>query len=118
MSAVSSTIRINRGSHGVTVRHSQVRHPIQCRTPDKHLRRLSLKLARPHSLAKDHLHSKDLRLSQRTSMIATFPLPLSPPLAPNLSQVLIADMPFSFRVAVLPNLRPLLWRDSGSRFSL
>src|SRR5215217_986968 len=118
MSAVSSTSGINRSSHSVAVRHSQVRHPVQRRTPDQQLRRLSLKLARAHSLAEDHLHSKDLRLSQRTAMIARRALPLSTPLAPNLSQVLITDMPFSFRVAVLPNLRPLLWRNSSSRLSL
>src|SRR5215213_7897055 len=118
MSAVSSTIGINRGSHGVAVRHSQVSHSVERRTPDKQLRRLSLKLARSHSLAKDHLHAKDLRLGQRTPMIARLALPLSPPLAPNLSQVLITDVPLSFGVAVLPNTCSLLWRDSGSRFSL
>jgi hypothetical protein len=118
MSTISSTIGINRGSHNVAVGHPQMRHPVQRRASDQQLRRLSVKAARTDSLAEDRLYSKDLRLSQRTAMVATLALPLSPSFAPNLSQVFIAAVPFCFGVAVLPNLRSLLRRDGCAGFSL
>lgn len=118
MSAASSTIEINYGSCRVAVGHSQVRHPVQRRTPDKQLRRLSVKAARTDSLAEDRLYSKDLRLGQRAPMIAALALPLSAPLATDGTQVLIPDMAFCFRVGVLPNLRSLLRWNRSPRSSV
>src|SRR5215210_3854840 len=94
---------LSLGRDMVAVRHSQVRHPVQRRTPDKQLRRLSIEGSRTNSFAKDHLHSEDLRLSQTAPMIARRALPLSPPLLPDGTQVLIADVPLGKGVAVLPN---------------
>ena len=118
MSAVHSATELRLGRNLETRRHPEVRHPVQRRTPDKQLRRLPLKTASTDSLAKYHLHAKDLRLSQRTAMVARRALPLSPSFAPDGSQVLIADVPFSLRVAMLPDACPLLWRDRRSRLSL
>src|SRR5215210_1969838 len=109
---------LSLGRDMVAVRHSQVRHPVQRRTPDKQLRRLSVKAARTNPFAEDHFHSKDLRLSQRAPMIACLALPLSPSFASDGTQVLIADMAFGFRVAVLPNLRSLLRRNRNPRSSV
>lgn len=94
-----------------------MRHPVQCRASDQQLRRLSVKAARTDSLTKDYLHSKDLCLSQRAAMITTLALLLSPSFASDRTQVLIADVPFGFAVAVLPNARALLRRNSGLRAS-
>jgi hypothetical protein len=59
-------------------------HPVQRRTSHQQLRRLSIERARTDSLAKDHLHAKDLRLGQRSAMIVDVPLPLSTPFAGDL----------------------------------
>lgn len=113
----SPTEQLLRRDH-VTVGHPQMRHPIQRRASDKHLCCLPLKAARSDSLAKDHLHSKDLRLGQRAAMIATVSLPLPSSLATDRTQVFITDVAFSFRIAVLPDARPLLRWDSRSCCSL
>src|SRR5438445_33040 len=112
MNAVTSIKEINHRSCGVTVGHPQVRHPVQCRTPHKHLRGLSFKGACTDPLTKDSFHSKDLCLGQRAAMIAALAFPLSVPLLPDGTQVLITHVSLGKGVAMLPNLRPLLWRDA------
>src|SRR5215213_9222293 len=118
MSAAPSPTELSLRRDMVTVGHPQVRHPVQCRTPHQQLSGLPVKAARTDPFAKDRLHSKDLRLSQRAAMVATLALPLRAPLAPDGPQVLITDVPLGFRVAVLPDTCPLLRRDAGPRFSL
>src|SRR5207253_6591254 len=100
MSAASPTIEINQHSCRITVGHSQVRHPVQRRTPHQQLSGLSLKATRTDSLAKDRFDSKDLRLSQRATMITALSFPLSAPLLPDLSQVLITNVALRFRITV------------------
>ena len=117
MNTVHSPTEPSLSGDGVAVRHSQVRHPVQRRAPDKQLRRLPGKAACTDSLAEDRLHPEDSRLGQRAPMVAALPLPLSPPFAPDGSQVLITDVSFSFRVAVVPDARPISRRDRSSRFS-
>src|SRR5215207_4077292 len=118
MSATHSPTESSLGRNRIAVGHPQVRHPIQRRASDQQLRRLPFKATRTDPFAKDCLHSIDLRLSQRAAMVARLSLPLSPSFAPDGSQVLVTDVPFCFRVAMLPNTCPLLWRDGSSRFSL
>src|SRR5947209_12687749 len=117
MSAATHKV-LRSGSCLVACRHSQVRHPVQRCASDQQLRSLSRKAARTNSLAKDHLHAKDLDLGQRPSMVFTLPLPSGTSDSPDPTQVFITDMMFSFYVAVLPNLRSLLRRDRRSRLSL
>lgn len=91
---------------------------VQCRAPHQQLSRLPIKGARTDSLAKDHLHAKDSRLGQTAPMGITFSLPGRTPFAPDLSPVLITDVPLGLCIAVLPNLRSLLRWNAGPRFSL
>ncbi len=102
------------GSSGITVRHPQVRHSVQCRAPHQQLRCLSLKAASTNALTEDHLHAKDLRLGQRAAVVIALSLPLSTPGAADGTQILIADVPLSFRVSMLPDARSLLRRDRRS----
>src|SRR5256714_6554151 len=102
----------------VAVRHPQVRHPVQRRAPHQQLRRLSVEAAGADPLAKDHLHAKDSRLSQRALVVATLSLPLRAPCATDGSQVLIADVALTSRVAVLPDTCSLLRRNRGARLPL
>jgi hypothetical protein len=117
MSATHSPTEQLLGRDLVAIWHPQMRHPVQRRASDKQLRGLSVKAARTNPLAEDHLYSKDLCLGQRAAMIARLSLPLSAPFAPDYSQVLIADVSLSFRVAVLPDARPLLWWNRRSCLS-
>src|SRR5215204_6112637 len=116
MSAAHSPTKRLLGRDLVTVGHPEVRHPVQRRTPHQQLRRLSCKAARPDSLAEDHLDAKDSRLSQRAPVVVTVSLPLRTPRAADRAQVLIAEVTLTFRVAVVPDARPLLRRDRRSRF--
>src|SRR5919201_3278946 len=100
----------------IAVGHPQVRHPVQRRAPDKQLRRLPLEAARADSRAEDHLDAEDRRLSQRAPVVVTVSLPLRAPRAADRSQVLVADVALTLRVAVPPDARPLLRRDRGARF--
>src|ERR1043165_4051571 len=118
MSATHFPIESSLGRDLVAVRHSKVRHPVQRRTSDQHLRRLPFKATRTHTFTKDRLHTKDLRLSQRAPMIARFTFPLTAPLLSDRSQVLISNVSFSLRIPVLPNLRPLLRRNRCPRLAL
>jgi len=118
MSATHSPTESSLDRNRIAIGHPQVRHPVQRRASDKQLRGLPFKATRTDPFAKDCFHSKDLRLGQRAAMVARLALPLSPSFAPDGSQVLITDVPLSFRVAMLPDARPLLWRDGRSRFSL
>src|SRR5436309_7535944 len=117
MSAVHCPTELSLGHDHVAVGHPQVCHPVQGRASDQQLRRLSRKAASTDSFAKDRLDSKDLRLGQRATMIFALTFPPSAPLLPDLSQVLITHVSFGKGVAMLPNLRPLLWRDAGPRLS-
>src|SRR5436853_3963008 len=117
MSETVPQIELPLGRNRIAVRHSQVCHPVQRRTPHKQLSSLSLKAASTNTPAKDRLHSEDLRLCQRPPMIATLTFPLSSPLLSNRTQVLISDMSFSFRITVLPYLRSLLRRNRRPRLS-
>src|SRR5215212_4635986 len=99
----------------VAVRHPEVRHPVQRRAPHQQLRRLPIERARTDSLAEDHLHAKDSRLGQRAPVVVTISLPSCAPRAADGSQVLIADMALTLRVAVAPDARPLLRRDGRPR---
>lgn len=116
MSTAHSPTELSLCRDLVAVGHPQVRHPVQRRAPHQQLRRLPVKAPRPDSLAKDHLHPEDCRLGQRAPMVVTFALPLRPPRAADAAQVLIAEVAFGFRVAVLPDARPLLRRDRRPRF--
>ena len=115
MSADHSLTELSLRGNCIAIRHSQVRHPVQRCTPHKHLRGLSLKAARTDSLAKDRLHSKDLRLSQRAAMITALSFPCLSPFLSDRSQILVTGMPFRFGIPMLPNLRSLLRRDGCSR---
>src|SRR5205823_6165391 len=99
MSATHSPTEQLLGRDCVAVRHSKVRDLVQRRTTHQHLRRLSIKGACADPFAKDRLDAKDLRLSQRATMIARLTFPFSAPFAPDCSQVLITDVSLSLRVA-------------------
>src|ERR671938_1280442 len=116
MSAAHSPTELPLRRDLVAVRHPQVRHPVQRRAPDKHLRRLPLEAARPDSLAEDHLHAKDRRLCQRAPVVVTVALPLRAPLPADRAQVLVADVALTTRIAVLPDARPSPRRERGARF--
>ena len=109
--------KVNQLSDGVAVRHAQMGHSIERRTPDQHLRGLSRKTARPDMRAEDGLEPKHLRLGQRAAMILTLTLPLRSAHSPDAPQVLISRQSFGFRVAVLPDARSLLWRDGRLRLA-
>src|SRR5436853_4085093 len=111
MEEVFHNLEFENGSHGVTVRHSQMRHLIQGRASDQHLRRLPSKLPRADSPSEDRFHSKHLRLGQTPSVITHFLLPPLAPHFPNPPQVLIANQAFLFAVAMLPDLRIAARRD-------
>src|SRR5438067_13589258 len=100
--AYSPTERLLRRDR-IAVGHPEVRHPVQRRTPHQHLRRLPVKAAGADPLAKDHLHAKDSRLGQGAPVVAAISLPWRAPCATDGSQVLIADVALTFRVAVLPD---------------
>src|SRR5918911_1546434 len=111
MSAAHSPTELPLRRDLVAVRHPQVRHPVQRRAPHQQLRRLPVEAAGADSLAKDHLHAEGSRLSQRAPVVAAVPLPLRPPRAADGSQVLVAGVALTLRVAVLPDARPLLRRE-------
>src|SRR5215218_11258037 len=107
MSAVHSPTDLFLRRDLVAVRHPEVRHPVQRRAPHQQLRRLPGERARTDSLAEDHLHAKDSRLSQRAPVVATISFPLRAPRAADGSQILVTAVAFGFRVAVLPDARSL-----------
>src|SRR5438132_12366191 len=78
-------------------------HPIQGRALDEHFSELVLDLPRLKPVTEDRLVAKDRRLSQTAPMIMARALPLCAPHLPDAAQVLIPDVSFSFRVAVLPD---------------
>src|SRR5689334_200350 len=117
MEAVFHNVEFSNSSHGVTVRHAQMRHRVQCRTPDQHLRRLPGKLPRTHSLSEDRFHPIHLRLGQAAPMIADFLLPLFPSYLADSAQILIPNQAFRFAVAMLPDLRIPLRRYRRLGFS-
>ena len=118
MEAVFHNVKL-KNSHRVTVGHPQVRHRIQGRTSDQHLRRLPGKLPRADAVAEDRLDSKHLGLGQTPPMIANFLLPLFTSHLADTAQILIADQSLLLAVAMLPNLRiPLRrYRRSGFAFA-
>ncbi len=67
--------------------------------------------------AEDGLEPKHLRLGQRAAMILTLPLPLRSADSSDAPQILISRQSFGSRVAVLPDARPLLWRDDRLRLA-
>src|SRR2546423_6654882 len=111
MEAVFHIIEFENSSHGVTVGHSLMRHGVQGRTPDQHLRRLPRKSPRAYPLSEDRLHPKHLRLGQTPPVIANFLLPLFPPYLADAPQILIANQTLFFAVAMLPDLRIALRRN-------
>jgi hypothetical protein len=117
MEAVLHNLEFENGSHGVTVRHSQMRHRVQRRASDQPLRRLPGKLPRTDSPSEDRLDSIHLRLGQTPSVIIHFWLPLLAPHLPNAPQVLIANQAFRFAVAMLPDLRIAARRDRRFRLA-
>ena len=102
-------------SHGVTVGHSQMRHPRQGRTTNQHLRRLPGKLPCAHPFAEDRFQAKHLGLSQAPPMIPDFLLPRFATYLADPPQVLISDQTLLFAVTVLPNPGILLRRDRRFR---
>src|SRR5437763_9263681 len=118
MEAVFHIIEFENSSDGVTVGHSLMRHGVQGRTPDRHLRRLPRKSPRADPLSEDRLHPKHLRLGQTPPVIAHFLLPLFAPDLPDAPQILIADQPLLLTIAVLPYLRIPLRRYRRPRFAL
>src|SRR5947199_9075240 len=98
MSKTVPQIELPLRSNRIAVGHPAVRHPVQRRASDQQLSGLSLKGARTDSFTKYGLHSIDLRLGQRPTMIARLTLPLSATLLSDCSQVLIANMSLGFRV--------------------
>src|SRR5437764_7163777 len=118
MEAAFHNVELANGLHRITVGHAQMRHRIQGRTPDQHLRRLPGKLPRADAVAEDRLDSKHLRLGQTPPMIAHFLLPLFAPDLPDAPQVLIADQPLLLTIAVLPYLRIPSRRYRRPRFAL
>src|SRR5436853_6805758 len=98
-------VKLKKGSHRVTVGHPQVRHRIQGRTSDQHLRRLPGKLPRADAISKDRFHPEHLRLGQTAPMIANFLLPLFTSHLADAPQILIADQSLLLAIAMLPTLR-------------
>ena len=107
-------VKLKKGSHRVTVGHPQVRHRIQGRTSDQHLRRLPGKLPRADAISEDRFHPEHLRLGQTPPMIANFLLPLFTSHLADAPQILIADQSLLLAVAMLPNLRIPLRRNRRS----
>src|SRR5215217_3410732 len=105
METVVHHVKLEDGSHGITVRHAQMRHLIQCGASDQHLRGLPAKLPRAYPVSEDRLHSKHLRLGKAAPMIPHFLLPLPASYLPDPPQVLIPNQPLLFAVAVLPDPR-------------
>jgi hypothetical protein len=118
MEAVFYKIELKNDSHRITVGHSQMRHLIQSRTPDQHLRRLPGNLPCAEAVAEDRLDAKHLRLGQTPAMIADFFFPLFAPDLPDAPQVLIANQPLLLTIAVLPDLRIPLRRNRRLRLAL
>src|SRR5215470_2487207 len=104
MEAGFHKVKLNNWSHRVTVGPAQMRHPVQCRTPDQYLRRLSGKLPGADAVAEDRFYPIHLRLGQTPPMIAHFLLPLLAANLPDSPQVLIANQPLLLTIAVLPDL--------------
>src|SRR5215207_4081293 len=102
----------------VTVRHPQVRHPVQGRAPHQQLSGLTLEAARTHPLPEDHLEAEDRHLRQRAPVVRILALPLRPPVAADAAQVLVPVVPLAFRIPVPPDACTLLRRDDGSRATL
>src|SRR2546423_14649579 len=117
MEAVFHIIEFENSSHGVTVGHSLMRHGVQGRTPDQHLRRLARKSPRAYPLSEARLHPKHLRLGQTPPVIANFLLPLFSPHLADAPQILIANQTLRFAVAMLPDLRIPLRRYCRLGFS-
>lgn len=103
MEAIFHTLKLVSRSRGVAVRHSQMRHRVQGRTPHQHLRRLPSELPRADAVTEDCLHSKHLRLGQTPSVVAAFSLPRLAPDLPDPSQIRITNQPLLLAIAVLPN---------------
>src|SRR5918912_274385 len=118
MSVAPSPTKLSLGRDLIADRHPEVRHPVQRRASNEHLRRLPVKAARADSLAEDHLHAEDRRLSQGAPVVAALALPLCAPLPADGSQVLVAGVALTLRVAVVPDARPISRRDGCSRFPL
>src|SRR3954469_21623601 len=118
MSTESLIIESQHRSHGVTLWHSQMRHPIQDRASHQHLRRLSVKAARGDSLTKDHLQPEHCGLGQRAPMIMALSLPLRAAMMANAPHVLVACVSLSLAVAMPPDACAFLRRDHGTRASL
>src|SRR5436305_5062462 len=116
MEAVFQNVELSNWSYGIAVRHAQMRHRVQCRTPDQHLRRLPGKLPRADAVAEDRLHPEHLRLRKTPPMIADFLLPLFASNLPDAPQVLITDQSLCLTIAMLPDLRIAAWRNRRLRF--
>src|SRR5690349_2032506 len=117
MEAVFHKVKLKNGSYSVTVRHSQMRHLVQRRASDQHLCRLPGKLPRADAITEDRLDAKHLGFGKTPAMVAHFLLPRFAPNLPDAPQILIADQPLFFAVAMLPNLRIPLRRYRGLGFS-
>src|SRR5205085_10913106 len=117
MEADCHKVELRNRSQRIAVGHPQMRHRIQRRTPDQHLRRLPSKLPRTDAVSEDRLHSKHLRLGQAAPMIPYFLLPLLTPHLANSSQMLIANQSLFFTIAVLPDPSIAARRDGRLGFS-
>src|SRR5215213_1709279 len=117
MEAVFHNVELGNGSHGITVGHPQMRHLVQRRTSDQHLRRLPGKLPRTYTRSEYRFHSKHLRLSQTSPMITDLLLPRLAAHLPDSAQVLISNQSLLLTIAMLPYLRISARRDGGPGFS-
>jgi hypothetical protein len=118
MSTVSLIIESQHRSHGVTLWHSQMRHPIQDRASHQPLRRLSVKAARGHSLTKDHLQPEHCGLRQSAPLRLALALPLRAAMTADAPHVLIAGVARLRALALPPEACAFLRRDDGPRASL
>src|SRR3954468_118214 len=91
------------GHHLVTIRHPQMRHPVQDRTPHQQLCRLPRETPRTDSAPEDRLQAKHLCLRQASAMIPTLALPRRPPLLATRSHILITLYTLLATLAVLPD---------------
>src|SRR5215813_8116658 len=103
------------GLDGVTVRHSHLRHPIQCGTAHQHLRGLPGEAPGGHASTKDRLEPKHGCFGQAPPMIPTLLLPGRTANLTNATQILVSGQSLGFGVAMLPDLGVVLRGDSGLR---